>query len=189
MTPKKKTPELIAILDGGEMGRVTPDNRARLTFTYNEDCRTAENAYPLSISMLLALAQHSNARIDPFLWGLLPDNQLVLDQWARKFHVSPRNAFSLISAVGEDCAGAVQFVRPERLEVIRRRSAGNRVAHRSQYRAASASPARGSLGVAHPARHGPVQSRGGAAENRTSAREWQMGRAHGPRAHDAHSPT
>ena len=118
MTPKKLTPELIAILDGREMGRVTRDNRARLTFTYNEDWRTAENAYPLSISMPLALAQHANARIDTFLWGLLPDNQLVLDQWARKFHVSARNAFSLISAVGEDCAGAVQFVRPERLEAI-----------------------------------------------------------------------
>src|SRR3984957_10019399 len=118
MTPRKKTPELIAILDGREMGRVTRDNRARLTFTYNEDWRTAENAYPLSISMPLALAQHANARIDTFLWGLLPDNQLVLDQWARKFHVSARNAFSLVSAVGEDCAGAVQFVRPERLEAI-----------------------------------------------------------------------
>src|ERR1700723_3634765 len=118
MTPKKLTPELIAILDRREMGRVTRDNRARLTFTYNEDWRTAENAYPLSISMPLALAQHANARIDTFLWGLLPDNQLVLEQWARKFQVSARNAFGLISAVGEDCAGAVQYVRPERPEAI-----------------------------------------------------------------------
>jgi serine/threonine-protein kinase HipA len=42
----------------------------------------------------------------------------VLDHWARKFHVSARNAFSLIGAVGEDCAGAVQFVRPERIEAV-----------------------------------------------------------------------
>src|SRR5690348_7264249 len=118
MTRQKITPELIAIIDGREMGRVTRDNRARLTFTYTEDWRNADNAYPLSLSMPLALAQHGNAQVDPFLWGLLPDNQLVLDQWARKFHVSARNAFSLISAVGEDCAGAVQFVRPDRLEVI-----------------------------------------------------------------------
>jgi len=33
-----------------------------------------------------------------------------------KFHVSARNAFGLIACVGEDCAGAVQFVRPERIE-------------------------------------------------------------------------
>lgn len=112
------TTELIAILDGRETGRIVRDKRARLTFTYNEEWRTTENAYPLSISMPLALAQHGHAKIDPFLWGLLPDNQMVLDQWAKKFHVSARNAFSLVSAVGEDCAGAVQFVRPERLEVI-----------------------------------------------------------------------
>src|ERR1700687_6366838 len=112
------TTELIAILDGREMGRIVRDKRARLTFTYNEEWRTTENAYPLSISMPLALAQHGHAKIYPFLWGLLPDNQMVLDQWAKKFHVSARNAFSLISAVGEDCAGAVQFVRTERLPGI-----------------------------------------------------------------------
>jgi serine/threonine-protein kinase HipA len=112
------TTELIAFFDGQEAGRVVRDKRARLTFTYDEEWRTIENAYPISIPMPLALAEHGHARIDPFLWGLLPDNQMVLDQWAKKFHVSARNAFSLISAVGEDCAGAVQFVRPERLEVI-----------------------------------------------------------------------
>ena len=110
--------ELIAILDGQETGRVVRDAHGRLSFTYNEDWRTADNAYPLSISMPLALAQHGNDKIDPFLWGLLPDNEMVLGQWARKFHVSARNAFSLLGAVGEDCAGAVQFVQPERLDAV-----------------------------------------------------------------------
>lgn len=112
------TKELIAVLDGQITGRVARDQRGRLSLTYDEVWREADNAYPLSVSMPLALAQHGHARIDPFLWGLLPDNQMILDQWARKFHVSGRNAFSLISAVGEDCAGAVQFVRPERLENV-----------------------------------------------------------------------
>jgi len=68
--------------------------------------------------MPLALAQHGNDKIDPFLWGLLPDNEMVVGRWARKFHVSARNAFSLLGAVGEDCAGAVQFVQPERLDTV-----------------------------------------------------------------------
>jgi serine/threonine-protein kinase HipA len=42
----------------------------------------------------------------------------VLARWAAKFQVSARNVFALISHVGEDCAGAVQFVTPERLEAI-----------------------------------------------------------------------
>lgn len=112
------TKELIALLDGKETGRVVRDNHGKLTFSYKEEWRDADSAYPLSLSMPLALAEHPNAKIDPFLWGLLPDNEIVLGNWARKFHVSPRNAFSLIACVGEDCAGAIQFVQPERLEAI-----------------------------------------------------------------------
>ena len=65
-----------------------------------------------------ALSGTHETAIEAFLWGLLPDNEVVLGRWARRFQVSPRNAFSLIANVGEDCAGAVQFVRPERLEEI-----------------------------------------------------------------------
>ena len=112
------TKELIALLDGKETGRVVRANHGKLTFSYKEEWRDADSAYPLSLSMPLALAEHPNAKIDPFLWGLLPDNEIVLGNWARKFHVSPRNAFSLIACVGEDCAGAIQFVQPERLDAI-----------------------------------------------------------------------
>jgi len=112
------TNQLIASLDGREVGTVSYKN-ARLTFVYNDDWRFDPNAYPLSLSMPLASAEHGHARIEPFLWGLLPDNDRVLENWGRRFQVSPRNAFRLISHVGEDCAGAVQFVRPERIEALR----------------------------------------------------------------------
>lgn len=112
------TKELIALLDGRETGRVARDNRGKLTFTYNEQWRNAASAYPLSLSMPITLTEHPNAKIDPFLWGLLPDNEIILSNWARRFHVSARNAFSLIACVGEDCAGAVQFVQPARLNAI-----------------------------------------------------------------------
>ena len=112
------TRELITILDRQTIGRVTTNARGRLTFSYDEKWRSAPDAYPLSISMPLALTEHPHRAIESFLWGLLPDNQVILDGWARKFQVSARNAFALISAVGEDCAGAVQFVRPERLGAV-----------------------------------------------------------------------
>jgi serine/threonine-protein kinase HipA len=68
--------------------------------------------------MPLAAKEHPHGAIEPFLWGLLPDNEVVLTRWAQRFHVSPRNVFALISEVGEDCAGAVQFVRPERRDAV-----------------------------------------------------------------------
>ena len=58
--------ELVTILDGRETGRVLQDDRGRLSVTYNETWRAAD-AYPLSISMPLALAEHGNAKVDPFL--------------------------------------------------------------------------------------------------------------------------
>ncbi len=112
------TKQLIALLDGRETGRVVRDKRGKLNFTYNEQWRNADGAYPLSLSMPIALAEHPNAKIDPFLWGLLPDNEIILGNWARKFHVSARNAFSLVAYVGEDCAGAVQFVQRAKLDAI-----------------------------------------------------------------------
>ena len=110
--------ELVAIIESREMGRVVRDNRGKVSFAYNEHWRNAADAYPLSISMPLALTEHGNAEVDPYLWGLLPDNSNVLDQWGKRFHVSARNAFGLITHVGEDCAGAVQFVQPERLDAV-----------------------------------------------------------------------
>jgi serine/threonine-protein kinase HipA len=69
--------------------------------------------------MPIAAKEHGRAAVEAFLWGLLPDNEQVLARWAAKFQVSARNVFALISHVGEDCAGAVQFVTAERLEGLR----------------------------------------------------------------------
>ncbi|MBB4363055.1 serine/threonine-protein kinase HipA [Bradyrhizobium sp. CIR18] len=110
--------ELIALLDGTEAGRVRSDARGRLTFVYDNAWRNADGAYPLSLSMPLAAEEHGPATVQAFLWGLLPDNEQVLERWAKKFQVSARNVFALISNVGEDCAGAVQFVTPDRLEAL-----------------------------------------------------------------------
>lgn len=113
------TSELIALLAGKEIGRVQRDAHGRLSFSYSDAWRAELDAYPLSLSMPLAAKEHRRSAIEGFLWGLLPDNERVLDRWAAKFQVSARNVFALLSHVGEDCAGAVQFVTPDRLDAIR----------------------------------------------------------------------
>jgi hypothetical protein len=40
------TKELIAIIEGREMGRVASDNTGKLSFTYNEQRRGPERALP-----------------------------------------------------------------------------------------------------------------------------------------------
>ena len=59
-----------------------------------------------------------DAKVRPFLEGLLPDNRRVLEGWARRFQVSPGNPFALLTHMGEDCAGAIQLVAPSRVAAM-----------------------------------------------------------------------
>jgi serine/threonine-protein kinase HipA len=108
---------LWVIADRSIVGRISRAGN-RLTFRYEDEWRNSPKAFPVSLSMPLVVSEHSHKAVDAFLWGLLPDNNQVLEQWGKRFHVSPRNAFKLISHVGEDCAGAVQFVAPGRIDKL-----------------------------------------------------------------------
>ena len=112
------TKELAVQLHAAPIGMLRCDRNAKLTFVYDDKARTARNAVTLSLSLPLARREHGHDAVDAFLWGLLPDNEHVLSRWAREFHVSSRNPFSLLAHVGEDCAGAVQIVPPERVADI-----------------------------------------------------------------------
>lgn len=108
-----KTDTLSVIANGQRLGVVVQrDNR--LSFRYASSWQEARAAFPLSVSMPLSKNEHPHEVIDAYLWGLLPDNNAVLDQWGKRFQVSSRNVFSLLEHVGEDCAGAIQFISEER---------------------------------------------------------------------------
>jgi len=93
-------------------------HKNRLSFRYAPQWQTSGMAFPLSVSMPLTRDEHPHETIEAFLWGLLPDNQSVLDQWGRQFQISPRNVFRLIEHVGEDCAGAIQFIPEENEDAL-----------------------------------------------------------------------
>ena len=92
--------------------------RDEIILNYEESWQFGSQSFPASLSLPLAKKVHPDERIRPFLQGLLPDNPAVIEAWGKRFQVSPRNPFDVIKQVGEDCAGALQFVRPERLDLI-----------------------------------------------------------------------
>jgi len=108
--------ELVVLLNGVVTGTVKQDSRGRMMFSYSGDWQESESAYPLSLSMPLVQSTHGDDVIRAYMEGLLPDNEQVLRDWGRQFGVSAQNPFSLLMHVGEDVAGAVQFVPPARLE-------------------------------------------------------------------------
>ena len=86
----------MVMADGVRMGTVSRNGK-RLGFQYDSRWLESERRYPLSLSMPLVLKEHPHSVIEPFLLGLLPDNPRILEEWGRRFQVSPRNAFSIIS--------------------------------------------------------------------------------------------
>src|SRR3984893_19476140 len=109
--------KLIVSLEGQVAGVLQGDG-TRASFTYDPKWRESPGSYPLSQSMPTTPTLYTGRRVLNFLWGLLPDNARILDAWARRFQVSARNPIALLSHVGEDCAGAVQFVREDRMDEV-----------------------------------------------------------------------
>jgi serine/threonine-protein kinase HipA len=108
--------ELHVLIERERAGVLVEDRHGALSFTYNKEYSDLPDATPLSLAIPLSAERALREPLLAFLWGLLPDSPTVLDQWARQFQVSPQSVFGLLSNVGEECAGAVQFLRPERLE-------------------------------------------------------------------------
>ncbi|MCU1494515.1 MAG: type toxin-antitoxin system HipA family toxin [Acidimicrobiaceae bacterium] len=107
--------ELVCLINGKRLGVITQTKNGPLELTYDSGYLNDRSATPLSLSMPLAAQTYGNRSVRPFLLGLLPDNREVIESWATRFDVSPENPFALLAHVGEDCAGAVQFIPPERL--------------------------------------------------------------------------
>ncbi len=88
---------------------VAEERGGKHRFVYDDAWRDSLDAIPLSSSLPLAEREHTGPALDAYLWGLLPDNEVILDSWAKRFQVSARAPLALLAHVGEDCPGAVRF--------------------------------------------------------------------------------
>lgn len=106
------TKELHVYVGSNRVGRLSALRDGRVDLEYDAEWQSRSDAYPLSLSMPLTARHHRAAVVEPFLWGLLPDNERILERWAQRFQVSARNAFALLAHVGSDCAGALRILEP-----------------------------------------------------------------------------
>lgn len=93
--------KLLVCLEGRLAGTLVTSG-AHTEFAYDPTWLKGAGAYPLSLSLPLIAAPHTGTRVTNFLWGLLPDNEVTLNAWARQFRVSARNPAALLAHVGED---------------------------------------------------------------------------------------
>jgi serine/threonine-protein kinase HipA len=112
---------LAVLIDGAPAAELRSVDGVHI-LEYDDTYRASSFATPLSTRFSLVHRPHEGPDLTNWLWGLLPENVLVLDRWAREFHASAADPMSLLSTpVGRDCAGAVQFVPASELEALRSR--------------------------------------------------------------------
>lgn len=73
---------------------------------------------PLSLSMPRRRRPRGPDRVEPVLEGLLPDSDATRTELARRFDAVAGNTFSLLAAVGRECAGAIQILPPDALDTV-----------------------------------------------------------------------
>ncbi len=117
MKTRTDADELFVYLNDTRIGSLNRLKGGKLRFAYGHDY---EAGIPLSYSMPVAGRIHEDAKVRPFLWNLLPDNTRLLAAWGRQYQVDPGSAFALLKEIGDDCAGAVRFVNPERTDDAQR---------------------------------------------------------------------
>jgi len=105
-------PELHVSIEGQRVGIVELGAGGNLRFAYDAAWLDRRGATPLSLSMPLRGGWFEHDVIHPYLWGLLPDNEAVIERWAKQYQCSSSNVFALLANVGGDVAGAAEYLLP-----------------------------------------------------------------------------
>lgn len=106
----KKHPPLRILLNGRDVGLLTRAASGAIDFQYTRDWLDWENAIPVSISLPLREDRYIGDRVIAVFENLLPDNKPIRDRVAARVRASGTDAYSLLSKIGRDCVGALQFI-------------------------------------------------------------------------------
>lgn len=100
-----KAPSLQVWLYQEKVGTLSQDLGGRFEFEYAEAA-----GHALSLSMPLSQQKYDHWSCEGFFNGLLPEGDVIRERIAKRFGISAHNDFSMLRAIGYDCAGAVSFV-------------------------------------------------------------------------------
>ena len=112
------TRELAVFICEMPAGTLIQDEEGLLSFRYDPSYDGA----PLSLSMPLSNRTYRDRVVRPFLFGLLPDDERQRKAIAWEYDVRPNNPFALLTHIGLDCPGGIQFCPPNHLDLLKRRT-------------------------------------------------------------------
>jgi serine/threonine-protein kinase HipA len=104
---------LNVFLNSRLVGQLRRENSGAFFFRYDQSWLDWEFVLPVSLSLPLREQEYGGRRVEVVFDNLLPDNAGLRRQIAAHTHAAGIDAYSLLGAIGHDCVGALQFLRPE----------------------------------------------------------------------------
>lgn len=110
MARTRKNPPLRVLLNSRNVGLLARASSGAIAFQYAREWLEWENAIPVSLSLPLREDRYIGAPVIAVFENLLPDNKAMRERVAARVHAAGTDAFSLLSKIGHDCVGALQFI-------------------------------------------------------------------------------
>lgn len=108
--PRARYEPLSVYLNSRLVGRLLRDLAGAISFQYDSSWLQWEFALPVSLSLPLREQAYGGAPVVAVFDNLLPDNHHLRRQIATRTKAEGTDAYSLLSALGHDCVGALQFL-------------------------------------------------------------------------------
>ena len=109
MARTRQHPLLRVYQNGRLVGFLSKQPSGAIEFIYAEDWLSYEQAYPVSLSLPLREDAFKGAPVVAVFENLLPDSESLKARVAEKVGADGTDAYSLLSRIGRDCVGALQF--------------------------------------------------------------------------------
>lgn len=110
MARKRTRIPLNVFLNARLVGRLRRESSGAIDFQYDPTWLAWEHALPVSFSLPLREDRFIGGPVIAVFENLLPDNDAIRRRLAERSRAEGHDAFSLLAAVGRDCAGALQFL-------------------------------------------------------------------------------
>jgi serine/threonine-protein kinase HipA len=110
MARRRTHAPLLTFLNDRLVGRLSKQPSGAIDFAYDAEWLAWEHAMPVSLSLPLREARYIGAPVVAVFENLLPDSDPIRRRVAERVGAAGVDAYSLLSAIGRDCVGAMQFV-------------------------------------------------------------------------------
>jgi len=104
---------LRVLMNGQLVGFFLKDPGGMVAFGYDESWLARDNAIPVSLSLPLREDPFKGPAVAAFFENLLPDSETLRRRVSEKVGAAGIDAYSLLSRIGRDCVGALQFLPEE----------------------------------------------------------------------------